>query len=160
MDVYPTGDSSTKGLVLSGTLETNIEVYIFQLRNKDNKDKGPSLGYSTRKKANGQSEGAFIETGITIFGAYLGYGKLQYSKADTSGKSVFAVDLVVKADFVKGGEVNVPFELTEKNGKPHLRFTGVPLKDIDNPFSGDALIGKISELTAKDKCGAIDLLKK
>lgn len=159
MDVHM-GDDSQKGLVITGTLKKAVNLFIFVLRDKDDKDKGPSLAYSTKKKPDGKPEGCYIETGIEILGTYIGYGQLRYSKAGAESKATFSLDFAVKADVVKDVNLKIPFELSEKDGKPHLRFIGLPLKDMDDIFSADQLIGKISELTSKDACGAIDLIKK
>jgi len=144
---------------LEGQLEKSVDLAILVLHDKHDAEKGPSFGYSTYKKADNTLEGTYITAGITIFGTKIGYGSFQYQKARENVKERFTVNFTVQADVIPGSP-EIPFELTETDGKTHVRFIGLPINDIKDPFSGGELLSMISKLTKGDKCGAIDLILK
>ncbi|KAG5637066.1 hypothetical protein H0H81_005947 [Sphagnurus paluster] len=112
-----TGDASKKGFKVSGTPNNCVDLVILKLHKIDDKSKGLTLRYSTHEDNQRNTEGAFIEAGITILDTKIGYAELRYKKADAKEPNRWIGELTIEADILTKEKGTIAFELVEKNGK-------------------------------------------
>ncbi|KAG9124566.1 hypothetical protein FRC07_011106 [Ceratobasidium sp. 392] len=139
-----------KGISISGTKVTPVEVFCLTLHGTTVQTEGPRFRFSTRAK----DKGCSIEAGLTLFGTNIGSIILAYD----SQKSRFLGTVDIKAEFLPGGHASVSFELVKKGDKHVLRLVGLPA-EYNDLIGADDIIDGIRKRSAKDKspCGAIEL---